>query len=172
MGDLTASFSLAEFSVSASHPALVVPVPKALAPKVERLAVDVLQPIRDAIGRPMRILSGYRSRDLNRAVGGSVTSQHVRGEAADFTASDIRGAWLTILSMVGANKLPGAGQLIYYPDKGFVHTSLPSGRYARPVCCVHWPDKGFNYAVISPTEAAFLAVVPAKLDPQTAGRLA
>lgn len=37
-------------------------------------------------GAPIHISSGYRSPEVNRAVGGSATSQHMRGEAADFTA--------------------------------------------------------------------------------------
>lgn len=163
---LSPNFTLAEMSVSSSHPDLVVPVPKALIPKARRLAVEVLQPIRDTLQRPMRILSAYRSKDLNRAVKGSVTTQHVRMEAADWNSEDMRNAWISILTMVADNRLPGAGQLIYYPDQGFVHCSLPSGRYPRPTCCVHWPDKGMRYAVMAPTLAAFNSLVPANEDPQ------
>lgn len=43
----------------------------------------VLQPLRDAMGEPIKIGSGYRSLALNRAVGGVSSSQHMRGEAAD-----------------------------------------------------------------------------------------
>ena len=43
---------------------------------------DLIQPIRDAIG-PIRISSGYRSPQLNRAIGGSTKSQHCKGEALD-----------------------------------------------------------------------------------------
>ena len=42
----------------------------------------VLQPLRDRFG-PIRITSGYRQPELNRAVGGLKNSQHLRGEAAD-----------------------------------------------------------------------------------------
>jgi hypothetical protein len=156
---LSPNFTLGELSVSVSHPDLVVPVPKALVPKARRLAVDVLQPIRDTLNRPMKILSGYRSKELNRAVGGSVTTQHVRMEAADWTTDDMRGAWLTVLRMVADGKLNAAGQLIYYPAQAFIHVALPSGRYPRPTCCIHWPERGHRYAVISPTEAAFDAAV-------------
>lgn len=166
---LTPHFTLAEFAVSGAHPELVVPVPPALQGRITRLAVEVLEPIRIRLDRPMRILSGYRSRALNRAVGGSVTSQHVRGEATDFTAADIRAAWLTVMAMVADNKIPSAGQLIYYPDKGFIHAALASERYRRPTCCIHWPEGGIDgYPVISPTLAAFDALVPRALDPQRA----
>lgn len=43
-----------------------------------------LQRIRCALGRPMIITSGYRCPELNLAVGGVESSQHVKGEAADF----------------------------------------------------------------------------------------
>ena len=50
---------------------------------LKELAVKVLQPIRDFYGKPVKVTSGYRSKALNTAVGGSQTSQHSHGEAAD-----------------------------------------------------------------------------------------
>lgn len=47
------------------------------------LVTNVLQPLRDAWGKPLKINSGYRCKELNAAVGGVPTSQHVKGEAAD-----------------------------------------------------------------------------------------
>ena len=47
------------------------------------LAHKVLQPLRDAMGQPIKIGSGFRSLALNMAVGGVSNSQHMRGEAAD-----------------------------------------------------------------------------------------
>lgn len=53
------------------------------------LVENVLDPLREAWGQPIIITSGYRCPALNRAVGGSATSQHVKGEAADIrTVSD------------------------------------------------------------------------------------
>jgi len=43
---------------------------------------DLIQPIRDGIG-PVRVSSGYRNPELNRAIGGSHKSQHCKGEALD-----------------------------------------------------------------------------------------
>tara|TARA_Y100001951_G_scaffold42592_1_gene33749 strand:+ start:1057 stop:1515 length:459 start_codon:yes stop_codon:yes gene_type:complete len=48
----------------------------------------ILQPVREEFG-PIRINSGYRSPALNAKVGGSKTSQHCNGEAADFESSRI-----------------------------------------------------------------------------------
>ena len=50
---------------------------------IERLASNVLQPIRNQFG-PIRISSGFRSEQLNISIGGSSTSNHCRGEASDF----------------------------------------------------------------------------------------
>lgn len=49
-----------------------------------RLIWYCLQPIREKIGRPIIITSGFRSKTLNKAIGGSPTSHHCTGCAADF----------------------------------------------------------------------------------------
>lgn len=47
------------------------------------LAEKVFEPIREHFGCPIHVSSGYRSRELNYAIGGSSTSQHSSGEAID-----------------------------------------------------------------------------------------
>lgn len=47
------------------------------------LAVNIFEPIRKYRGKPIKINSGYRSSALNRAIGGSKSSQHCSGEAVD-----------------------------------------------------------------------------------------
>ena len=50
-----------------------------------KLLVDkVLQPVRDHFAKSVRVTSGYRSEELCEAIGSSKTSQHAKGEAADF----------------------------------------------------------------------------------------
>jgi hypothetical protein len=49
----------------------------------KKLAENVFQPIRDHFGVPIHISSGYRSAALNKAVKGSASSQHCKGEAID-----------------------------------------------------------------------------------------
>jgi hypothetical protein len=49
----------------------------------KKLAENVFQPIREHFGVPIHISSGYRSKSLNTAVGGSLSSQHCSGEAID-----------------------------------------------------------------------------------------
>ena len=50
---------------------------------LQKLCVLVLQPLRDALGAPVYINSGYRSKRLNARVGGVPNSRHLRGLAAD-----------------------------------------------------------------------------------------
>ena len=49
---------------------------------MQHLVDNLLQPLRDAVG-PIRVSSGYRNPALNRAIGGSRSSQHCKGEALD-----------------------------------------------------------------------------------------
>lgn len=50
---------------------------------VKELVNEILQPLRDVWGRPITVSSGWRCDELNKAVGGSPTSAHVTGYAAD-----------------------------------------------------------------------------------------
>ena len=50
---------------------------------LQHIARAALQPLRDGIAAPLQITSGYRCPMVNKLVGGSATSQHVLGEAAD-----------------------------------------------------------------------------------------
>jgi uncharacterized protein YcbK (DUF882 family) len=47
------------------------------------LCDEVLQPTRDKLGQPIPVSSGYRCPELNKIIGGAVSSQHMKGEAAD-----------------------------------------------------------------------------------------
>ena len=51
-----------------------------------KLVSNVLDPLREAYGKPIIVTSGYRCEKLNRAVGGAKNSQHCLGEAADIQA--------------------------------------------------------------------------------------
>ena len=53
------------------------------------LCARVLQPLRDAIGRPVYINSGYRSKRLNARVGGVPNSRHLQGRAADIHCDNL-----------------------------------------------------------------------------------
>ena len=82
----------------------------------------LLQPVRDKWG-PVVVNSGYRSEAVNLAIGGSLTSQHCKGEAADIRTphADLWEVYLWILDNLAF------GQCIY-EEKGaakWIHISLP-----------------------------------------------
>ena len=60
-----------------------VPKDEKVVENLRSLCLEVLQPLRDYVGAPVHINSGYRCPELNMAVGGVKNSQHCRGEAAD-----------------------------------------------------------------------------------------
>ena len=91
-----------------------------LAQLVERL----LDPLRERLGEPIAILSGYRSPEVNTLVGGVPDSQHTLGEAADCycLAGPER-----LLAVLRASSLP-FDQAIVYRRRNFLHLSHRAGR--------------------------------------------
>lgn len=59
----------------------------AIADNLVRLTINVLDPLRQAYGKPIKVNSGYRSKALNKAVGGVSNSQHLDGMAADIVGT-------------------------------------------------------------------------------------
>lgn len=57
---------------------------------VDRELLRRLELLRARIGLPLRIVSGFRSVETNRAVGGAVNSQHLYGRAADIPSGYAR----------------------------------------------------------------------------------
>lgn len=81
----------------------------------------VLDPLRLFYGKPIHISSGYRNKELNRAVGGVWNSQHLTGEAADIdTGSKLENRKL--MKMIVDLHLPFC-QLIDEKDFAWVHVS-------------------------------------------------
>lgn len=78
-------FSIAEMvrSDTADRKGINNRLPQELLPAMNALIDNVLDPLREWYGKPIRTNSGYRCPELNAAIGGSKTSQHVKGEAAD-----------------------------------------------------------------------------------------
>ena len=88
------------------------------------LIVFCLQPIRDKIGKPMIISSGYRNSQVNKLVGGSPTSEHLKGMAVDFT---VKG--MTVSQVIDFIKKSGVeyNQLINEYNR-WVHISFVKGK--------------------------------------------
>lgn len=85
MGDISKNFSYIEFTRSATAGRLGIDNTPSGEVKahIGELVTDLLQPLRDAWGGPIKVTSGYRCPALNRAVKGSATSAHTCGWAAD-----------------------------------------------------------------------------------------
>lgn len=82
---LSLHFTLEEFtrSTTAARRGLDNTPPPEAVEALLALALTVLEPLREHVGRPVCILSGYRSKAVNRALGSPDGSQHTVGEAAD-----------------------------------------------------------------------------------------
>lgn len=85
--NLSTNFTLEELTFS--HTAVRkgisnVPSQEIIA-NLERVCFDLLEPLRAMFNAPIIISSGYRSVALNKAIGGAKNSQHIQGEAVDFT---------------------------------------------------------------------------------------
>jgi len=55
---------------------------------LKAVANNIFQPCRNHFGKPLRVTSGYRSKELNKAIGGANNSQHSKGEALDMQSTD------------------------------------------------------------------------------------
>jgi len=53
---------------------------------LRQVAINIFQPVRECLGVPIYVSSGYRSPELNKAIGGSRRSQHMEGRALDLDA--------------------------------------------------------------------------------------
>jgi zinc D-Ala-D-Ala carboxypeptidase len=93
----------------------------AVVQSLNRLVDDVLDPLREAWGAPLRVTSGYRCSALNKAVGGVPHSQHITGEAADITAGD-RAANALLYRRLKSLNLP-VDQAINEHDFKWIHVS-------------------------------------------------
>lgn len=83
-------FSFTEFerSETAYLHAIDNTIPDRLKGNVAALVDNVLDPLREAWGKPLTVTSGYRCPEVNRLVGGVATSMHTQGMAADITTGN------------------------------------------------------------------------------------
>jgi len=93
---------------------------------LKELCVNVLQRVRDHFGRVVSVSSGYRSPELCEAIGSSKTSQHAKGQAADFEIFGVSNQELVIW----INENLDYDQMILEfwkgpdePNSGWVHVS-------------------------------------------------
>lgn len=95
-----------------------------------KLVENLLQPLRNLYGKPMIVNSGYRSPEVNKAVGGVATSQHMKGQAVDISCANPRALQKLLIS----SGLP-FDQAILYDDRrnNFLHLSFAEGKNRKQV---------------------------------------
>lgn len=90
---------------------------------IYQLVEKILDPLREAYGKPIVVSSGFRCEKLNTAVGGSKTSQHKTGQAADIRSlEDTREENKKLFDLIKKLNLP-FDQLINEYDYDWVHVS-------------------------------------------------
>ena len=97
------------------------------------LVANILDPLREAYGKPIVVSSGYRCAKLNRAVGGVARSQHITGQAADIqSVSKSKAEHKKLFELAQRLRLP-YDQLIDEYDYKWVHISFSSKGNRRQV---------------------------------------
>lgn len=129
--NLTTNFTLQELTKSETALRKNMPnVPtEADIANLKLLAEKVLQPLRDHYGVGIKVNSGYRSPDVNAAVGGSRTSDHCKGQAADIEIPGIANAVVAqyIKDSLQYTQLILEFYTLGIPDSGWVHVSYDAG---------------------------------------------
>lgn len=129
--NLSSHFTLAEFVRSQlaarSNGRIINDPPADLYPALKRTA-EGLERIREVVGGPIIITSGYRSAMLNLAIGGTLSSQHQRGEAADIYVPGMTAAQLARRIDDNRDEIQYDQLILEYPPDGWVHVSFT----ARP----------------------------------------
>lgn len=136
MMQLSEHFHLSEFVRSDTARAMGwdnVPPPEAVR-RLHMLCLRVLEPVRQRIDAPLVVSSGYRSTKLNLAIGGSPTSQHIKGEAADIYTGAMDAADLHSLIIATVSEFD---QIYLHRKNNFVHVSYRVGFNRNQVL----PDK-------------------------------
>lgn len=114
MTKLTKNFTLSEFLVSSTAKSKGMentPSCQELE-NIKKLA-NTMQQLRDYIGKPIIISSGFRSEVVNSLVGGSNTSSHLSGLAADFYVGGMSAKYLAnVIDLINIKY----DQLIVYPN--------------------------------------------------------
>ena len=129
---LSEHFELDEFIKSPTADKLKIsnaPSPEHLA-NLKNVVENILEPVRKYFNKPVKINSGYRGPELNKAVGGAASSQHCNGEAVDFEIDGIPNK--TVADWVTENLEFDQCILEFYNPKegansGWVHASYKKG---------------------------------------------
>lgn len=86
------------------------------------LCTEVLQPLRNALNKPIIITSGFRTVAHNEEVNGAINSQHCKGQAADFKCNNMKNAFETIKDGLIFDQLIWEGGSHFSP--AWIHVSF------------------------------------------------
>ena len=125
-------------------------IPAEARQNIEALVANVLDPVREAYGKPIYVNSGYRCEKHNKAVGGVPKSQHLVGQAADISDKSeklkVKSELETLASIIVQQGR--FDQLIIYPT--FLHVSYKRSGVNRHKVL---RKTATGYAVVPHTEA-------------------
>jgi hypothetical protein len=118
---------------------------------LKSLCAAILQPVRDHFGHVVTVSSGYRSPELCTAIGSKTTSQHAKGEAADF---EIFGLSNKTLADYIDSELHYDQLILEYwnesdPNSGWVHCSFSRGNNRKQYLRAYKENGKTKYAPCS-----------------------
>ena len=100
----------------------------------KKLAENIFEPIRKHFGVPIMISSGYRSKELNNAIGGATTSQHLLGQAIDIDMDGTPNGVTNKMVFDYIKAHLNFDQLINEFDYSWVHVSYnPTGKQRKQI---------------------------------------
>lgn len=141
---VTADFALSEFVVShtAARLGMDNTPPAPVLATLRNVLIPAMQHVRDLLGVPVQVQSGYRCPALNSAVRGAPKSQHVDGHACDFVAPQFGPPSKVAQFLVDRMADVGFDQLIL--EGGWVHISF-APRPRNEVLTAHFTASGVSY---------------------------
>jgi hypothetical protein len=117
---MTKNFSLEELTIRSGERGALMKSPEFTMDIQRRLELLAgrLQELRDEFGKPIYVTSGFRDTEHNERVGGATNSQHLLGNAADITSSDLDNLWKII------KETWHYGWINYYRTRNFIHVDI------------------------------------------------
>jgi len=142
---LSDNFSMSELlrSDMAARRGYIMEPSERVAMNLRRLCQDLLQPIRDLVGVPVLINSGYRDEYVNRLVGGAANSAHKFGRAADIRVAGMEAAELADIienTNIGYDKM-----ILEFGQWIHIQVSKQGSMARREVLTATHTDSGVKY---------------------------
>lgn len=147
---LSDHFSLAEMTKSQTAERRNLPnnPDKDAIDAMKLLSINILEPVRNHFGKPFTPSSGFRSAELCVAIGSSVSSQHTKGEAADFEVPGVSN--LDLATWIVGNLDFDQLILEFYKggNTGWVHCSFKQDGNRRDVLTYQGKESGYQKGLI------------------------